>query len=287
MREETKVQFGLIIGGMLLIPLGIAMLYAQPHLPFGGWTAILGAGCLLTGISGLVSRLWMSIRHPDEYKVLPADLAHRLTALGEDPAAYQDMVHSYGARFVRMYTEGLEKAASQFREWAPKLREFADKCRAANPCPDLSTLSARDHAKLDIYRSLINEAERLPRRVNEVVICSVPTMAIPIAQELWPGDEKRCVFLTPDELNEWNTGYTHPAGTYWWYRYYWWHIEDPPAPNSEWDDHIADKVPAGLDPWLVTSGLRWAALAGGEVVELWSWDGEEAKSCGKIAHISF
>jgi len=235
---------------------------------------ILGATTLVAGILGFIARF---------LRRLPADVAARLQVLGEDTDKYKEMVRSEGAKFVRGYIEQLENTDSLFKQWSPKLRQFAAECRAAMPCPSVESLSARDRAKIEIYETKIDTAERLTRRrENEVVICCLPTMAIPIAQRLWPGADKRSVFLTLQELAQWNAIYTHPDDSFWWFTHYWWNVEDSPDPDGRWADDIELNVPDGNDPWLVTSGLQWGDLAGGQVVELWSWNGKEANSLGIV-----
>lgn len=296
MREQTKAQCVLILAGLVFIPLGIAIHRFGTYIPYRtlsrDFSFLLGGMSLVIGIGQLVSDLWISFRYPGEFTVLPADVADRLTAVGEDPARYQDMVRSFGARhvreFVRSYAGRIETQAALYRDWSPRLRQFADQCRVANPCPSMASLPARDEAKIPIYRAMINGAERLPRRPkNEVVICRMPAMAIPIAQDLWPGADDRCVFLTPEELSEWQRIYTHPEDEFWWFIYYWWIVQDPPKPDSALADHIRGQIPPGIDPWLAISGIQWGDLAGGEVVELWSWNGKEVTSCGVVCDSIF
>lgn len=181
---------------------------------------------------------------------LPQDIVDRLQALGHVPDRYADMVRSEGADFVRGYVERLEDADRLYREWSPRLREFAASCRANSPCPKAGTLSDRDRAKLPIYESLINKAERLPlRKKSEVLLCSIPLVGIPVAMSLWPGDDDGSVFLTPDEMKEWHAIYKHPEESFWWFTSYWWHIEDPPKPKGLWTYDTELKTKDGTEPW--------------------------------------
>jgi hypothetical protein len=208
---------------------------------------------------------------------LPLDIADRLRAIDHAPERYVDMVQQRGAEFVRRYVERLEDADRLYQEWAPRLREFAAACREKSACPEVCALNDRDRAKLPVYESLITKAGQHPRYGRkEVLLCSIPLVGIPVAMMLWPGNDDRSVFLTPDEISEWDGIYKHPEESFWWFTNYWWHIEDPPKPNSLWTRNSEPKTPDGTDPWLVVSGLSWGTLAGSERADLWSWNGREA-----------
>lgn len=219
---------------------------------------------------------------------VPHDIANRLQALDHNPERYADMIRSEGADFVRHYVGKLEEADNLYHEWSPKLREFERRSRTKNPLTSAAALKPRDAAKLPIYESLVIESERLPHRCkNEVLICSIPLMVIPIAMALWPGSDTRCVFLTPEEVSEWHTIYEHQEDAFWWFTNYWWNIEDPPRPNSIWTHAAELTTPDATDPWLVVSGLSWGSLAGGEAADLWSWDGTDARFVQNVGKCSF
>ena len=209
---------------------------------------------------------------------MPQDILDRVKALDLALDRFQWMFREEGADFVRGFIECLEDAEALFREWSPKLREFAESCRASNPSPSADSLSARNRAKLPIYQSMIETAERLPGlRCNTIIICSLPAMAIPIARRLWPGEDSRCVFLTREELDHWHEIYEHPDASFWWFMYYHWEIQDPPRSPGIWGNAHPLVVPEGCEPWLVCSGLNWGSLAGGGREDLWAWDGTTAR----------
>ncbi len=219
---------------------------------------------------------------------LPQDILDRLQALGQAPERYEGMARSEGVDFVHRFVGELEEADRLFHEWSPRLREFAANARAANPTPTADSLSVRDKAKLPIYASLINKAERLPqRRQNEVLLCSIPFVGIATAISLWPGNDDRCILLTPDEQREWQTIYDHPPAAFRWFTEYWWHIEDPPRPNGPWTKGMVLKTRDGTEPWLVVSGMAWGSHAGGETADLWSWDGQQAEFVQNVGLCDF
>jgi hypothetical protein len=193
-----------------------------------------------------------------------------------------------GVPFVFGFMDKIAECDCLYSQWSPKLREFVRQCRVANPIPPLESLPPRERAKLPIYEAKIQNAERLPsRRRSEVVFCCLPVEAIPVAQQSWPGDDERSVFLTADELSRWRQIYRHPESSFWWFIHYWWTVEDPPKPNGRWSHGKVLTVPDGADPWLVVSGLHWGALAGGEVAELWSWNGKDARFVKHVGHCQF
>ncbi len=238
---------------------------------------------------GLCARCYRSkMARPPRSFAIPARLAQRMAALGEDSDDYRLVAWREGPAFLDSYLSKLAQSRDLSNQWFPQLREFAAACRLSNPVPATESLPTRELAKLPIYDSLIRRAERLAgRSEHEVLICCLPVLAIPLAQGLWPGEVDRCVFLTPEELTQWHRIYHHPEDAFWWFIHYWWVVEDPPKPDSIWTRDGELTVPHGADPWLVVSGLRWGDMAGGENAGLWSWDGRQATLVGPIGHCSF
>ena len=219
---------------------------------------------------------------------MPRDIVERLADLVEEPDSFANKLDGCGSDFALRYINKLEDARSLYLEWAPKLHHFAEECRVTNPCSDVTSLSDRDLAKIPIYENIIANSERLPRvRKHEVMFCKLPLIGIPIAQRLWPGADDRSVFLTQDELNQWSEIYKHPESSLEWSISYWWNIEDPPQANGLWTRDGVLTVPDGGEPWLVTSGIWWGSLAGGESAELWSWDGIEARKIEDVGCAQF
>jgi len=217
--------------------------------------------------------------------MLPKDIDDRLSAIGEDKSVFENLVRSEGERFVRGYLERIEDAQRLYQQWAPKVRRFAAECRTANPGPAVESLSARDVAKLPIYLTKIESAERLPRKRNEIVFCVLPNIAFSVVPGSWIGNDDRTVILTPEESVRWQQMYSHPENSFWWWVSYWCDIQDPPV-RGLWSDGDLS-LPAHEEPWLVISGLAWGDLAGGEDAELYSWNGIEAKYCRHIGSAQF
>ena len=41
--------------------------------------------------------------------------------------------------------------------------------------------------------------------------------AMRLAMSLWPGEDERSVFLTPEEMSRWHAIYEHPEESFWWF----------------------------------------------------------------------
>ena len=223
---------------------------------------------------------------------IPVDLAERLAALGEKPEQFRDIYESRGAEFfisfLRCHIELSEEALALYREWAPKLQAYAVECRSRNRCPDSGTFSEQDRAKQAIYEARIKSAERLRAKEGAgVIICSIPLIGVPVAQRLWPGEGEPSLILTPEELEAWRGVYKHPEEAHRWWIDYWWNIEDPPDPASILYREDVIEVPHGESPWCVRSGLSWGPQTGGVDIELWSWNGREAKYLRDILNATF
>jgi hypothetical protein len=201
---------------------------------------------------------------------------------------FREIAWRDGANFVHGYLDKLIERNELFLAWSPKLRKFAEQCRRDRPLPVEADLPLRDRAKLPIYKIKIKAAGKSPDRKEKTVdICCLPLIAIPTAKRMWPTDDDRCVYLTPEELAQWQTVYSHPESAFWWFVDFWWSIEDPPKSGGLWNHDNDLALPGGGEPWLVTWGHSWGSLAGGETAELWAWNGAEAAFVKQIGCCDF
>jgi hypothetical protein len=200
---------------------------------------------------------------PQDFQ-LSLDLAERVAALKEDPADFREMawqLGKLGADFVYGYLDYIEERNRLYRQWSPQLRAFAAKCREDQPPPGEESLSNCERAKQRVYEEKLNlNSPHIGPGVT-VVICSMPLLAIPVAQRLWPRANDRMVILTPEEKARWNEMYLHPEGAMPWFSHYWWSIDDSPK---------------GEHRWVVTVGQSYLGSGCGRS-ELWSWNGRQAK----------
>ena len=161
---------------------------------------------------------------PDDFSI-PRKRADRILSMDEDPAFYKKIVWQQGVAAAISLLDQIEERNELYTEWSHKLREFAERCRGDNPCPDESLQPRRDFAKLPIFEAKIRSAARFPRLRKTMVICRLPLFAIPSAQRLWPGRDDRCICLTPDEDQQWGEIYSHSRGSFEWFLYLSWEIQ--------------------------------------------------------------
>jgi hypothetical protein len=219
---------------------------------------------------------------------VPRDIAERLAALNEDPADFREMAWQHGADFLPGFIDKLEQRNTLYREWSPRLRAFADMCRADRPLPVEQSLGDCERAKQGVYAEKLSRNRPAPGRDGTVAICSMPLIAMAVAKRLWPQDDGRTVLLTPEEDERWNEMYSHPEDAFQWFAHFWWTIDDSAEREcslpdgrsfARWDENA---VPAGESPWLVTVGHCHGPLAGAGYQELWSWDGRRARLITKL-----
>lgn len=94
--------------------------------------------------------------------------------------------------------------------------------------------------------------------------------------------DESAVFLTHEELPRWSAIYDHPPDAFWWFTFQWWNVVDAPAADARWSTCGKLAVPEGHDPWIVVSGWMVGSLFGGQVADLWSWDGEHAHRVERV-----
>jgi hypothetical protein len=87
---------------------------------------------------------------------VPRDLVERLVALNEDPGDFREMAWQHGVDLVHYYIDKLEGCNTLFREWSPRLRAFAAKCREAQPPPVDESLSNCERAQQQVYEEKLN-----------------------------------------------------------------------------------------------------------------------------------
>ena len=220
---------------------------------------------------------------------LPPDIADQLSELGEDAARYEWIAESEGDDFLRGFVGKLVESAALFDESHPRLAEFAAQQRAANPVPQQSDADAFTLAQHRILKPLVDDAERVPiRGTHTSAIFYAPLNCLSLLLNSWPANVPNAVFLTPEEFKEWNQTYELPEGVFWWFVFQWWAIDFKISENSIWFFNSKPKTfPANVTPMLVTYGLQWGGLAGGERADLWAWDGERETFIENVGDCSF
>lgn len=216
--------------------------------------------------------------------MLSNELSRRIEQFGYDPKFFTHEGEEFALRFVKK----IEDSAALFRQWFPRLQAFEQKCRKNNPLPEFDDLSSSEQAMYTLYQRKINELERLTdKNPYQATIFSFSLICLLAARELWPSQINNGIQLTPDELGRWGEIYSHPEEEFWWFTNYWCSID-----NSLRNDEMLESVsfvPQKRDKehWIVTTGLIWGPMAGGETSEHWEWDGQDPRFVEHISCTSF
>lgn len=207
---------------------------------------------------------------------LARDIAETLVALDYDPTQFREMAWQEGADFVRSFIDKLEERDKLYRKWAPRLRTFAAKCRAKQLPPIREPISDYERAQQRIYEMTFRLTKPRPSQRATVAICSMPSIAVPVAQRVWPAGE-RIVLLTANEERQWSEIYSHPEDAFRWFERYWWYIEDSSERALSLADGRTFTLQNGERAWLVNVGQSYGPLAGRGHSALWCWDGRQAR----------
>lgn len=184
-------------------------------------------------------------------------------------------LNSYTPESLSASLKTLSESAELYNEWIPRLRALATRTGSQSHSPSPDSLSQRDLAKLAILESMIAKSEPPPRRFRHHAVMVVTSfLGMSIASRYWPGSDDRCLLLTREQLEHWNSIYDHPDQVLHWYSFFHFNIEDPPS--QCWFDQYDLSVPSKTEPWIVYTD-RWIDhwQMGGEI-DLWSWDGTQA-----------
>lgn len=210
-----------------------------------------------------------------EKQNLTAEMCEEIDRLGLERGSVQWVVDQEGLELGRYFFAQRAKEAKLFDLWYPRVVEFATLKRSQWPLSLNGALGPIDAATLRILETKIQNAERVPCRGNfTAAFFSAPPHVLPLVASLWPSNYRHPIFLTADELAEWQMRYRseEPDQESSWFVLQDWNAQVNPSADSDWFRHAPLQVPDGLTPVLVTWGLCWGSLAGGQKVELWGID---------------
>jgi hypothetical protein len=114
---------------------------------------------------------------------LPGEISARVEAQDEDPEVYRQLSWLFGTGLTHGLLDRGKEQNKLYRDWAPRLRAFADECRKNNRPPPDHSLSVRDREKKRICEVT---CKRPVVGKNMLVLCSMPLLTLPVAQRLWP-----------------------------------------------------------------------------------------------------
>jgi hypothetical protein len=194
---------------------------------------------------------------------------------------WRGLWESEGESFFWQFLRSEEKAAEEYRQWFPRLQEFAADCRRAVPVPALDTFSTAEREQYRVLRAKMQEFAAsedrrcvLGRKPHQAAILSTTRVGLSAAEEVFA--EAGAVLLREEERERWFADvYPGVGDKFWWYAFAWWTLRE--VQPAEADEVVRSyAIPEGCLYWVVTSGVQWGSLAGGANHELWRWDGTSA-----------
>jgi hypothetical protein len=204
---------------------------------------------------------------------LPADMVLEIERLGEDRTRIEQLMRTEGVEFARAMLNHTAEEVALFKQWFPVLQQFAYEKRLASPLQDDALLSSVDHAICRVLGRKIKSEGALPQlRENRIPIFSAPLAVLPLVIAEWSSTYTNPVFLTTEELEEWNSIYRVDEDSPWWNFYYSWKAEPNPILDESWMANATAFVSQGVKPLLITWGSCVGALAGSWSRELWCID---------------
>lgn len=227
------------------------------------------------------------------------DVIERLTRLGdftEDRLKYwRNLWISDGEKSFWYSLRADEETAEEYRQWFPKLQEFAAARRREVPAPDTGSFTAAEQEQYRILLAKMTEFAAsedrrcvFGHRPHRAAILSTTRIGLTAAQQVF--DQTKWVILTAEELGLWYDIYPRDPEKFWWEAYAWWSLHDGllddgiDAPESLRNRY---PIPEGSSYWVVISGVSWGPQAGGVRHELWRWDGVSAEFIDTYCDIDF
>lgn len=219
---------------------------------------------------------------------LPQDMLDEIERLGESPERIKWVAREENLDFARYFLKNLTESSQLFDKWFPKLKDFERAKRAAAPIPADDQLTPNDVSAKRILQPKIAPAERVPQSGNFcAAFFTAPLAVLPLVNNEWPSQYRNAVFLTPDELREWNSQYDEPEDAHWWYCFQNWDVEFDPPSDSFWLEHCDYAIPPSALTAIATWGLSWGSLAGGIKAELWIIENGTETLLGDLGDVTF
>ncbi len=222
---------------------------------------------------------------------LPQDILEEIERLGESPEHLKWMARvarEENIDFVRLLVNNLTVTSQLFDKWFPKLKDFERAKRLAAPIPTQGQLTENDLIARRILQPKIASGERVPQRGDFcAAIFTAPLGVLSLVNNGWPSEYRNAVFLTPNELSEWNEQCEQPYDAHWWYCFQDWNVEFDPPSDSFWLDGCDYIIPDAASSAIATWGMSWGSLAGGVTGELWCIENGLERRLGDLAMIDF
>ena len=210
-----------------------------------------------------------------------SEMCAEIDRLGLERNWFQWVVDEEGLEFGRFALTQRTKESQLFDKWYPRLTDFVADKRRQNPFPDQRLMGVLDAATQRILEPKIRDAERVPCGGNfTAAFFSAPLHILPFVVSQWPSTYEHAVFMTPDELAEWQQIYDAEESDKesWWHVFQDWDAQLNPASDSFWLRDMTVQQPDGVTTVLIVWGLCWGSLAGGHRAELWGIDSDGSES---------
>lgn len=215
----------------------------------------------------------------------PEHFAKRLRLIGLDPDDYR---HSSWEKYCRSdlpvtqrfedFVSRLEEGAARYREWLPKMTEYAEACQAEQPImPDYAFDSFKNELRRIYSMKYGEHSEHISP--HKITICRLPLIgisAVSKAGRVHDRDNAALIFLTPDELSRWeklNFGsksadqlclkYCLNVDT---------NVRVKSLPNRQSEEIAGSEL-----AWIVTCSSYSNSRLMHSGHELWAWNGESAR----------
>lgn len=215
-------------------------------------------------------------------------MLNEIERLGESLDRIEWVAREENLDFARYFLKRLTESSRLFDKWFPMLKDFELAKRSATLIPSDDQLTSDDLIARRILQPKIAAAERVPQNGNFcAAFFTAPLCVLSIVTNEWPSEYRNAIFLTPDELDEWNTQYNEPDDAHWWYCFQNWNVEFNPSSDSFWLEGSEYAIPDGASSAIATWGTSWGSLAGGITGELWCIENGSERRLGELAAIDF
>lgn len=220
---------------------------------------------------------------------LSTEAEQRLARLGfvSDAARahFQNIFQWDGEEAFWRTIEREEASANQRRVWLPRLRDYVAECRRRTPIPEVGGFSALEREQ---HRILLDRMSR-DRDVassNRTTMLATTRVGLAAATETFRNTD--AVILEESEQRRWLTEICPTDDAMpWWQQFAWWTLTEGLEGANVGYIRKNYPIPLACAHWIVSYGIQWGSLMGGDTEELWLWDGDRAVHLADLFSCNF